>query len=70
MFQERLTHPLCDAAVNLAVDDHGIDDVAKVVDCHEIHQLYDAGRLVDLYLRYVGAGRIGKVLRIVEGLLR
>src|SRR5262249_307958 len=46
---QRLTYPLNDSAVQLALDNHGIDDSADVVNGRVVDELHDAGIGVDLY---------------------
>src|SRR5262249_32288805 len=47
-FPERLSHALRDAAVNHAVHDHGVDDVADVVHRDVAQDVHLAGVTVDL----------------------
>ncbi|MEA3192053.1 MAG: aerobic carbon-monoxide dehydrogenase large subunit, partial [Betaproteobacteria bacterium] len=56
-------------AVDLALDDHRVDDVAEVVDGGPLGDRHDAGLGVDLDLADVDAGREGEVRRVVEGAL-
>src|SRR5256886_7876 len=51
--------------VNLALDDHGVDDVAAIVDGDEAPDLHFTGALVDVHDGDVAAERIGQVRRIV-----
>src|SRR5262249_30429647 len=46
---QRLTYPLNDSAVQLALNDHGIDDSADVVDRGVIDELHDPSLGVDFY---------------------
>ena len=64
---ERLRDPLRDAAVDLAVDDHRIDDLADVVDGDVAQQLNVAGLGVDLHDGGVRAARPAEVRRVVDG---
>ena len=66
---QRLAQALRQAAVDLAFDDHRVDDVAEVVAGGEAVDAHDAGGGVDLDLADVAAGRVGEVARIVEGVL-
>ena len=53
------------AAVDLAVDDHGVDDVAAVVDGHEPPHLDLAGGRVDVDgadVRAEGEGQVGRIV--------
>ena len=67
--KQRLAHALGDAAMDLALDDHRIDDVAEIVDRGEIHDLDFAGVGVDLDLADLRARRIDEVRRVIEGVL-
>ena len=64
---ECLTDTLRQAAVQLAVNDHRVDDVADVVARQVALELHLPRLLVDLDDRDVGAERIGEIGRIVEG---
>ena len=66
ILEQRLADALGDAAMDLALDDHRVDDVAEIVDRDEVHDLDDAGVGIDLDLADMRAGRIGEVRRIVE----
>ena len=57
------------AAVHLALDDHGIDDAPHVVSAGDRHQVDDSRLGVDLHLSHVSSGREREVVRIVEGRL-
>jgi hypothetical protein len=52
---DSLTYPLNDSAVQLALDNHGIDDSADVVDGRVVDELHDAGIEVDFYFGDVAA---------------
>ncbi len=65
-FEQRLADALREPAVHLALDDHGIDDVAEVVAGAEVHDRRRAGIGIDLDLADVRARRIGEVGGIVE----
>ena len=67
VFQQRLADALRQAAVNLAFDDHGVHDVAKIVHGNELLDVDDAGFGIDLHFADMRPGRIGEVRRIVEG---
>src|SRR6516225_8116828 len=56
---------LGEAPVNLAVDDHGVYDVAAIIHCHEAPHLDFAGALVDIHHANVSAERESKIRRIV-----
>ena len=66
MLQHRLADALRDAAVDLPIDDHRIDDGADVVDRPETDQLDLAGIRIDLDLADVGAVAEGEIRRIVD----
>ena len=65
-FEERLTDALGDAAMNLAFDDHRVDDHPEIVHRRPALDLGHARVGVDLYLADVDAGREGEVGGIVE----
>ena len=65
-FEQRLTHALGDAAVNLALDDHRIDQLAEVVDRGPPVDRHDAGLRIDFELADVNARREGEVGRVPE----
>ena len=68
---QRLTDPLGEPAMDLALDDHRVHHVAEVVGGVERADLDDAGVGVHLNLAGVGAGGVGEVRRIIErGLLQ
>src|SRR5262249_32622898 len=54
--------------MELALNDHGIDDCAYVVDSRIVNELHDAGIRVDLPFSDVGATRKAEVDRIIIGL--
>ena len=53
--EERLADPLRQPAMDLALDDHRIDDAAEIVDGGEIDDAHRAGVAVDLDLADMGA---------------
>ena len=53
--------------MDLALDDHRVDDAPEIVGAGEIQQRNDAGLAIDLYLGNVATGRIGEIRWIVEG---
>jgi hypothetical protein len=59
---------LSDSAVQLALDDHAIDDGANIIDSRVVDELHDAGIGVDFHFGDVGAARKAEVDRIVIGL--
>src|SRR5262245_64884774 len=65
---QRLTYPLNDSAVQLALNDHGIYDSADIIDGGVVDELHDAGLGVDLYFGDVSAAGKAKVDWIVVGL--
>ena len=65
LFVQRRGEPHRQAAVDLAVHDHRVDDVAAVVDRHEPAHVDLSGALVDVDDRDVAAEREGQVGRIV-----
>ena len=67
LFEQRLRDALRDAAVDLALDDHRVDDVAAVVDRDVLLQIDAAGLGVDLDHRDVRAERPDEVGRIEVG---
>ena len=64
--KQRLADALADAAVDLALDDHRVDDDAEVVAGDELQDLGLAGVRVDLDLGDEAAHREGEVERVVE----
>ena len=64
--EQRLADPLGDAAVDLALDDHRVDDGADVVDGPEADDLDAAGLRIDLDLADMGAVAEGEARRIVD----
>src|SRR5262245_36085635 len=71
MLEQRLTEALGEAAVNLALDDHRIDDGADVVDAPEADDLDAAGVGIDLELADMRAVAECEARRIVDsGLLQ
>ena len=65
MLHQRLADALHHAAVELALDDHRIDDGAEIVDRRVSHHLDDAGFGIDLDLGDVAAVGIGGRARSV-----
>ena len=65
-FQQRLADALGEAAMDLALDDHRVDQPAEIVGRDEVDEVGLAGAGIDLDLADVGAGREGEVGRIVE----
>ena len=65
--EQRLADALRQPAMDLALDDHRVDDVAEIVDRDEAQDVDDAGRRLDLDLADVGARGIGEVRRVEEG---
>src|SRR5215831_19180209 len=65
---QRLTYPLNDSAVQLALNDHWIDDSADVVDGGVVDELHDPGLWVDFYFGDMSAAGKAKVVWIVVGL--
>src|SRR3989449_1842729 len=65
LFVQCRRQPHGQPAVNLALDDHGVDDVAAIVDGDEAPDLHFTGALVDVHDGDVAAERIGQVRRIV-----
>src|SRR5208282_6946073 len=65
-FTKRLADALHDAAVDLALDDHRIDDDAEIIDPGPGDDLGVASLRIDLHLADVAAGWEGEVCRIVE----
>ena len=55
--------------MHLTLHDHGVDDTPHVVGTGHRNQVDDARLGVDLHFGHVSPGRVGKVLRIVEGRL-
>jgi hypothetical protein len=67
VFHQRLSDTLDKPAMNLALDDHRIDDFAEIVDiAWKAAQLHHARFRVDFDLGDVAAVRIGEVLRVVK----
>src|SRR5262245_2285393 len=62
---ERRPQPHGQAAVNLPLDDHRVDDVPAVVDGHEPAHLDLSRSIVDVDYADVAAERIGEVRRVV-----
>src|SRR5260370_11934452 len=68
--EQRLADALGEAAVDLALDDHRIDDGADVVDAPETDDLHAAGVRIDLELTDMRAVAEGEARRILDrGLL-
>src|SRR5262245_4027816 len=67
MLEQRLAEALGEAAVNLALDDHRIDDGADVVDAPEADDLDAASIGIDLDLADMGAVAEGEARWIVNG---
>ena len=65
LLEERGRQPHAEPTVHLTLDDHGVDDVAAVVDRHEAAHLDLAGALVDVHHADVAAERVGEIRRIV-----
>src|ERR1700747_1139483 len=71
MLEQRLADALGEAAVDLALDDHRIDDGADVIDAPETDDLDAAGVRIDLELTDMRAVAEGEARRIVDrGLLQ
>ena len=66
VLQQCLADTVGDAAVDLTLDDHRVDDLAEVVDGGPIDDLDHPGIGIDLHLADVATGRKGEILRIVE----
>ncbi len=66
LFALRFAETLSDAAVNLAFDDHRVDDYAAVVDEHQLFDGQFAGVAIDADGCDVGAEAPGFALGIVE----
>src|ERR1700738_1340966 len=66
---QRLAHASRNPAMDLAFDDHGIDDRAEIVDGSPSHDLAFASLGVNFDLADVTAGREGEIRWIVEGAL-
>ena len=66
-FQQRLADALGEAAMDLAFDDHRVDQPAEIVRRDEVDEGGLAGAGIDLELADIGAGREGEVGRVVEG---
>src|SRR5690606_13315560 len=64
VLQQRLTNPLHDATVHLALHDHRVDDGAEVVHRAELVHTGEAGGRVHLHFADVGAGGEGEVGRV------
>ena len=58
---ERLADPLDQRAVNLALDDHRIDDAPEIVGAGETHERHAPGLAINLDLGNVGAGGISEI---------
>src|SRR5207342_1811279 len=69
VLEQRLPDTVHNATVHLSFDDHRVDHVAKVVAGREPVDADDSGGGIDLDFADVGAGRIGEVGRVVEGVL-
>ena len=71
LFVKCLTDSLGDAAVNLPVHDHGIDDAPEIIASGESHHLHNTGVGIDFDFADVATGREREILRIVKrGLLQ
>ena len=66
-FHQSLADSVGDAAMNLALDDHRIDELAEVVDGGPAVDRDDAGLRIDLEFADMDAGRKGEVRRVPEG---
>ena len=64
-----MANPVGDAAMDLAVNNHGIDDPAKVVHGRPVDDCCVAGLGIHLHFADVTPGREGKVRGIVESAL-
>ena len=65
-FEQRLADALREAAMDLALDDHRVDQPAEIVGGDEIDEGGLAGAGIDLEFADIGAGREGEVGRVVE----
>ena len=66
LLDHRLPDPLRQAAVNLSFHDQRVDQIAGVVDRHQLQQLRLASLAIDFEHRDVAAERIGVVGRLEE----
>ena len=66
LFVKCLTDSLGDAAVNLPVHDHGIDDAPEIIASGESHHLHNTGVGIDFDFADVATGREREILRIVK----
>ena len=69
LLDHRLADALRQAAVDLSLDDHRVDQIPGVVDGDELQQRRLAGLAIDLEHRDVAAERIGVVGRLEERLV-
>jgi hypothetical protein len=65
-FHERLADALGHAAMNLTLDDHGINDHAAVIGAVKIAKLYEPSIQVDDHDGEMHSFRVIRVRRIVE----
>ena len=66
VFQQRLADALGETAMDLALDDHRVDQPSEIVGGDEVDERGLAGAAVDLDLADVGARGEGEVGRVVE----
>src|SRR5690606_16316323 len=59
VLHDRLADAHVDAALDLPLDEHGVERLAAVVRRPDLVDAYAAGRLVDLDLDDVGGGAVG-----------
>ena len=64
-----LAYALDETAMHLTLDDHGVDDIAEIVDGGHPLDGGDTGIGVDLHLADIGAGGEGEIGRVEEGAL-
>ena len=67
-FEQRLSGALCDASVDLSLDEHRVDAAPAIVHCYMTDQFHLPGLGVHLYDRDVCTERIGRILHLEIGL--
>ena len=66
VLEQRLAEALCKAAVDLALDDHWVDDGADIVDAPKADDSNLAGVAIDLDLAHMSAVAEGEIRRIID----